>query len=213
MPLYNKIRADIRILKEILRKLLEALDLLQHRNIIHADLKPDNILVEYNGNEITSLKLIDFGSAFFFNQPFGIRMSTPEYLPPECLNSFQKESKLGAGNFYTQTKPWSIDMWSTGCIFLEILTGFPLWLSLKGRVEYEGKSLISYGVFAVQGKVSGKIVQKQKEVVANLKEVLSRYECFTNDQTAINLLERMLDVNPKTRISPQEALEHPFLNS
>ena len=32
-------------------------------------------------------------------------------------------------------KPWSIDMFSMGAILLEIFTGFPLWLSMKGRMD------------------------------------------------------------------------------
>ncbi len=30
--------------------------------------------------------------------------------------------------------PWSIDVWSLGAILIEIVTGFPLWLSYKGRI-------------------------------------------------------------------------------
>lgn len=102
-------------------------------------------------------------------------------------------------------------MFSVGAILLEILTGFPLWLSLKGRVETAKSSLISYGAFAVQGKVPSKIVQKQRDVIGRVREVLDRYQCFTKNGDAINLLERMLDLNPMTRISPHEALNHPFL--
>lgn len=85
MPFYEKLKTEPEILKQLLKRLFEALDLLQHRNIIHADLKPDNILVEFDGTQITSVKLIDFGSAFFYDQPYNLRMSTPEYLAPECL--------------------------------------------------------------------------------------------------------------------------------
>ncbi len=87
MPFYAALKAAPgEFLGQFLRRLFEALDLLQHRNIIHADLKPDNILVAVDSsNRITGLKLIDFGSAFFYDRPCSLRMSTPEYLPPECL--------------------------------------------------------------------------------------------------------------------------------
>ena len=81
------------ILRDLLRRLFLALDLLQEKGIIHADIKPDNILVEIGGEKINSVKLIDFGSAFFYNQPCNIRMSTPEYLSPECLSYLDSSSK------------------------------------------------------------------------------------------------------------------------
>ena len=109
-------------------------------------------------------------------------------------------------------QPWSIDMFSLGAILLEILTGFPLWLSLKGRVETNTYDRISYGLFAVKGKDTKQILKKQIEVIRNLKGVLDKYNCFINDPEMINLLKRMLDLNPMTRISPTEALKHPFLN-
>lgn len=38
-------------------------------------------------------------------------------------------------------KPWVIDMWSLGCVLLEIISGIPLWMSLKTiAVKPEEKS-------------------------------------------------------------------------
>ena len=49
-------------------------------------------------------------------------------------------------------KSYIFDIWSLGSILLEILTGFPLWLSLKGRVKgSNGKNIINYGLFGVSG--------------------------------------------------------------
>jgi GR25 family glycosyltransferase involved in LPS biosynthesis len=45
------------------------------------------------------------------------------------------------------------DVWSLGSILLEILSGFPLWLSLKSRVQsLDGYSKINYGLFGVAGR-------------------------------------------------------------
>lgn len=57
------------------------------------------------------------------------------------------------------------DVWSLGSILLEILSGFPLWLSLKSRVKsLDGRSIINYGIFGVAGRDNGKILQKQNQI-------------------------------------------------
>jgi dual specificity tyrosine-phosphorylation-regulated kinase 2/3/4 len=54
------------------------------------------------------------------------------------------------------------DMWALASILLEILSGFPLWLSLKSRVmSIEGRSIINYGMFGVAGRDNGKILVRQ----------------------------------------------------
>lgn len=58
--------------------------------------------------------------------------------------------------------PFIFDMWSLGSIILEILSGFPLWLSLKSKVlTSEGRSIINYGLFGVAGRDNLKILSKQ----------------------------------------------------
>jgi dual specificity tyrosine-phosphorylation-regulated kinase 2/3/4 len=49
-------------------------------------------------------------------------------------------------------KPWVIDVWSLGCVILEILSGIPLWMSLKTIVTKKGREKIEYGLFAVKGR-------------------------------------------------------------
>ena len=62
--------------------------------------------------------------------------------------------------------PWTIDIWSLGCIVLEIVTGVPLWMSIDTRIEDRGGRVT--GLFAVKNRVFAKIIQKQIEVVNNL---------------------------------------------
>ena len=63
--------------------------------MVHADFKPDNILVEYNDlkTKIKGVKLIDFGSSFPFDEDMSISSSTPEYLPPELLTFLIAKNK------------------------------------------------------------------------------------------------------------------------
>ena len=53
-----------------MNRMSEALGLFSRLGIVHADLKPDNILIEFDDatNTITSLKIIDFGSAFMLRE-------------------------------------------------------------------------------------------------------------------------------------------------
>eukprot|EP00826_Nyctotherus_ovalis_P015613 TRINITY_DN14459_c0_g1_i1.p1 TRINITY_DN14459_c0_g1~~TRINITY_DN14459_c0_g1_i1.p1 ORF type:complete len:125 (+),score=12.40 TRINITY_DN14459_c0_g1_i1:138-512(+) len=107
-------------------------------------------------------------------------------------------------------KGWSVDMFSLGAILLEILTGVPLWLSMKARIDTPNGSILSYGLFAVKGKEPHKIAQKQKETIKNLRTVLKNHCSFMQDEVT-DFLERMIRVEAGSRMSPREALSHPFL--
>lgn len=68
------------------------LHLFHEAGVVHADLKPDNILIDFDEQrqEIRSMKIIDLGSSFLLNvdetklkDQIEFGQSTPEYLPPE----------------------------------------------------------------------------------------------------------------------------------
>lgn len=134
---FNALSQDFAILKDFLRLMAEVLDSLQEKKVVHADLKPDNILIEITGRRITSLKLIDFGSSFSFEETTSITATTPEYLAPEVLlfleNRGAANQNSTQASLFKIQRPWSYDMWSLGAILLEILSGIPIWMSLKCR--------------------------------------------------------------------------------
>jgi calcium-dependent protein kinase len=76
------------------------------KNIIHSDIKPENILFSYKRNYST-LKLIDFGLATFSKQD-NKSVGTPFYMSPEMIDG--------------QADPVS-DMWSVGVIVYQMITG------------------------------------------------------------------------------------------
>ena len=89
---------------------------------------------------IAETKLIDYGSSFVFTNLRQFSMATPEYMAPEILNFILYENELEYIHKlleYVQkyNKPWVIDIWSLGCVVLEIVSGIPLWMSLKTRVK------------------------------------------------------------------------------
>lgn len=81
--------------------------------MLHRDLKPQNLLI----NREDTLKLADFGLARAFGIPvknFTHEVVTLWYRAPDVL--------MGSKNYST-----SVDIWSVGCIFAEIVTRKPLF--------------------------------------------------------------------------------------
>jgi len=121
---------DPKSTRSYLWQLLQGISYCHSHRVLHRDLKPQNLLVNLNG----LLKLADFGLARAFGIP--IRSYTHEvvtlwYKAPEVL--------LGT-KFYTT----SVDIWSIGCIFAEML---------KGRALFPGDSEIDqlFRIFRTMG--------------------------------------------------------------
>lgn len=105
---------DQQVVKSFMYQLLKGLSFCHSHNILHRDLKPQNLLINKNGE----LKLADFGLARAFGIPvrcYSAEVVTLWYRPPDVL--------LGAKLYST-----SIDTWSAGCIFAELSNaGVPLF--------------------------------------------------------------------------------------
>jgi len=128
------------------RQLFLALSLLHRHKIIHADLKPDNIMVSKDTRRI---KLCDFGSCLTpdeLAQTQTEHLVSPFYRAPEII--------LGCVPFDT-----AVDVWSAGVTLFEIFTGrfmFPgrsnnhllkLMMQTKGKIN---SKMLKRGKFAEQ---------------------------------------------------------------
>mmetsp|Transcript_5567 Transcript_5567/g.13079 ORF Transcript_5567/g.13079 Transcript_5567/m.13079 type:complete len:518 (-) Transcript_5567:306-1859(-) len=111
------------VLRTSALQLVEGLAYCHSRRVIHRDLKPQNVLVVLSHHSrsarpsLARLVLADFGLARSFSVP--LRVYTHEvvtlwYRPPEIL--------LGQVRYGPST-----DVWSLGCIFAEMATGFALF--------------------------------------------------------------------------------------
>lgn len=94
--------------------MLRALEFLHSHDIIHRDVKPENLLIRSNG----LLKVCDFGFARSLKQNasavYTDYVSTRWYRSPELL--------VGDANYSK-----SVDIWAIGCIYAEMFNGMPLF--------------------------------------------------------------------------------------
>ena len=208
---------DIEQFKYLVKKVLEGIDYINKKGIIHSDIKPENILVQYDINEqnekkfeIKSVKIVDYGSAFYSDNKSPLITNTPEYLCPEIMTNdkdFIKE--INNGNYVN-----SIDIWSFGISLLELCLCCPIWMSYKTKNVINGKIIYSTGYFGCKGRDESKIYQKQKELSKNLNKILKNSLIYMMDErnkfNFIDLLEKMLCFDYTKRITTEEALNHPF---
>ena len=207
---------NIKQFKFLIRKILEGVDYINENGIIHSDIKPENILVQYTKNKdilnISSIKIVDYGSAFYSSNESPLISNTPEYLCPEIMiNNKEFIKELNKGNYLN-----AIDIWSTGISILELCLCCPIWMSYKTKIYINGKINNNMGYFGCKGRDGNKIYQKQIELSHNLNKILknSMIYMFNNKDKSdfIDLLSKMLTFDYTKRITAKEALKHPFLN-
>ncbi|XP_022107264.1 cyclin-dependent kinase 17-like isoform X1 [Acanthaster planci] len=184
--------------KLFLFQLLRGLHYCHKRQVLHRDLKPQNLLINDNGE----LKLADFGLARAKSVPsktFSNEVVTLWYRPPDVL--------LGSTEYST-----SIDMWGVGCIYYEMVAGRPLF---PGSTVEDELHLI--------WKVLGTPTDETWPNISSNEEFLSynfhryRREPLVNhaprlDADGQNLLSKLLQYQGKNRISAHDAMRHPFFN-
>jgi len=183
--------------KSFMYQLLRGLAFCHDHHILHRDLKPQNLLINKNGE----LKLADFGLARAFGIPvrcFSAEVVTLWYRPPDVL--------MGAKLYTT-----SIDLWSAGCIFAELANG--------GRPLFPGSDVEDQlkRIFRLLGSPtedSWPGVSKLPDYKDyNIPQSISFSAVVpTMNVAAKDLLQKHLVLNPSHRVSAEDAMQHMYFS-
>lgn len=223
---------NLRAVRTYAHQMFLALALMRKAEIMHADLKPDNILVNESK---TAIKVCDLGSASSISE-----MEITPYL----VSRFYRAPEIILGLPYD----CALDMWSIGCTLFELFTG---------RILFPGKSnnhmlLLMQelkGKFTTKqirkGRFSGMHFDDQNAFISRERDratgndVLKKVATFNPIQAGtdlrsrllppqatkgmsqhdlrltnsfIDLLSRTLELDPARRITPVQALQHPLFS-
>ncbi|KAF7823501.1 mitogen-activated protein kinase-like protein NTF6 [Senna tora] len=182
-----------------LYQLLRGLKYIHSANVLHRDLKPSNLLLNAN----CDLKICDFGLARTTSETDFMTeyVVTRWYRAPELLLNCSE---------YTA----AIDIWSVGCIMMEIIRREPLF---PGKDYVQQLTLITELLGSPDDSDLGFLrSDNAKKYVKQLPHVEKQpFACKFPDVSplAIDLAEKMLVFDPAKRITVEEALNHPYLSS
>ncbi|GFH23552.1 protein kinase domain-containing protein, partial [Haematococcus lacustris] len=225
----------IDLVQDFARQLLLSVSYLHELQLVHTDLKPENILLvslDYcraasPGRSASTrvvpassaIKVIDFGSATWEEQYHSSVVSTRHYRAPEVI--------LGMGWTYP------CDMWSVGCILVELLTGDalfqthenlehlammeqvlgPIPVSLVQRANKQAAGYFSNARLSwPDANTTKKGVKAVKKLNSLRRWILEHGDCSAVPYLDLveDLLAQLLRYEPEQRISAAAALQHPF---
>ncbi|XP_053500229.1 SRSF protein kinase 3 isoform X1 [Ictalurus furcatus] len=223
---FGKPGLSLTCVRRIITQVLEGLDYLHtHCKIIHADIKPENILLclgqqpvahtTHVNPENIAVKITDLGSSCWVYKHFCEKIQTQQYRALEVL----------LGSDYGPPA----DIWSVACMAFELATGDPLFEPKTGKnfsleedhlahiIELLGNIPASV---ALSGKYSSKYFNSRGDLQRiptlrcwGLYEVLiEKYHFLLQEATLFSdLLLQMLDFLPERRVTAAQCLKHAWL--
>lgn len=176
----------------LVREVASTLAFLHGIGVVHADLKPENIMLSQkpDGGDSSNavVKLVDFGSAEIVNSevvastaPASDFTLTPAYAPPEVLNkTSQDDSKVES----------SMDMWALGII---------LYIMLVGMHPFDPN-----------GRATDDEIEEFVKDEKRMPSIRNRYTRHLSP-SAVELIEGLMTRDPKKRMTAEQMLEHPWI--
>uniref|UniRef100_A0AC34FGV9 Doublecortin-like and CAM kinase-like protein n=1 Tax=Panagrolaimus sp. ES5 TaxID=591445 RepID=A0AC34FGV9_9BILA len=141
----------------LVRCLASALNYIHFKQIVHRDVKPENLLVYVDPNNgLPALKLADFGLASVLegeNLLYDV-CGTPTYVAPEILAEFGYNTK--------------VDIWSAGIIIYVLLCGFPPFMSMEEHSQDQLFEQILRGRFGFPSPIWDNISYSAKALIQGL---------------------------------------------
>ncbi|XP_044583887.1 cyclin-dependent kinase 12 isoform X2 [Cotesia glomerata] len=185
----------------IMKQLLDGLNYCHAKNFLHRDIKCSNILMNNRGE----VKLADFGLARLYNaedrqRPYTNKVITLWYRPPELLLG---EERYGP----------AIDVWSCGCILGELFWKKPLF---QANIEMMQLDLIARVCGTPTPAVWPSVIKLPLWHTLKAKKTYRRRlrEDFTFlPPAALDLLDKMLELDPEKRITAADALKSAWLRN
>jgi len=190
---------DHDIIKSFTYQMVNGLEYIHSRGIMHRDLKPQNLLVSHDG----VLKIADFGLARAFVppiRPFTHEVVTLWYRPPEIL--------LGE-----KTYALPVDMWGVGAILVEMVNKRPL---------FPGDSEIDelFKIFRVLGTPNATHWPEALDLPDfNPSGMWPQWPALslstivpTLEPAGLAMLEGLMELDPKDRLSASECADHAYFS-
>ena len=176
------------IVQYLMKQIIDALIYIHDLNIIHRDLKLENIMVNFDSDidkqnlnmMKAKIKIIDFGFAIMLSSKFSLTNSavgTFMYMDPKILKEFDNQILVDKSRGYGK----EVDIWSLGCICYQLF---------RGKYPFEAKTF--------------------EELVGKIDKGKYRLPT-TASREIISFLDKMLKYKGKDRLSAKELINEPFL--
>ena len=187
-------------------KIIQCLEFAHSKNIMHRDIKSTNIAIN---RETKELNIFDWGLSDFYikDYKYTLTIGSRYYKAPELLMEYKKYD-------------FSIDMWSVGCLFGAILFQIDFLFegdSNQGQLIKIAKQFGNEEIEKFLEKyreecfVPAKIKKKMRGYTKkNWDEYINEKNKYLITDDALDLLNKLLEIDHQKRITAKEALNHPY---